>query len=258
MILTGILVMAAGCGALMAQAGKAPAKGQPAGPRVNPDEVKAYNAVIQAQSAGPDAVIKAADDLLTRFADTQFKETALSLEAAAYQQKGDFAKAEVLDEDVLKLNPQNNRASLQLGELIVTHTFGNDLDKEEKLARAEKLLNQTIEELKTAAKPNPQVTDAQWEAYKRGNTAQAESNLARAAMMRNKYDDAVADYKAANDADPQPAYQAYMAQALQRGGKNDEALAICTKLLADPQVNPSVKAYAQNVQKAATAAKGAK
>jgi tetratricopeptide (TPR) repeat protein len=259
-ILTGILAAAAGCGALLAQQAKveqaAPAQ---TGPKVKSNaEAQAVNGMIMARSSGPDAMIKAAEDLLTKFSDTEFKETAYTFEAQAYQQKGDYAKAEIFDEDILKINPKNSDASLQLGELIVNHTGENDLDKEEKLAKAEKLLNQTIEEVKVAQKPNPQITDAQWEGYKKGSIGEAQADLGRSAMLRKKYDDAAAAYKQANDTDPQAAYQAYMAQAYQKGGKNDEALAVCDKLLSDAQLNPTIKQYVQTVQRAATAAKGAK
>jgi tetratricopeptide (TPR) repeat protein len=259
-ILTGILAAAAGCGALVAQPAQVQQGAAPtAQPKVKSSaEAQAVNAMIQARSAGPDAVIKAADDLLTKFADTEFKEIAFTFEAQAYQQKGDFAKAEIFDEDILKMDPKNSDASLQLGELIVNHTGENDLDKEEKLAKAEKLLNQTIENVKVAAKPNPQITDAQWENYKKGTISEAQSDLARSAMLRKKYDDAIANYKSASETDPQPAYSAYLAQAYQKAGKNDEALALCDKLLSDPQLNPQIKQYVQNVQRAATAAKGAK
>jgi len=267
-ILTGILA-AAGCGALMAQPAQvsqsqpAQAQNQPAQAQNQPKpksnaEAQAVNAMIQARSSGPDAMIKAADDLVSKFADTEFKELAYTFEAQAYQTKGDAAKAEFFDEEILKINPKNADASLQLGELIVNHTGENDLDKEEKLAKAEKLLNQTIDNLKAAPKPNPQITDAQWEGFKKQETAEAQADLGRAALLRKKYDDAVAAYKAASETDPQPAYQAYMAQAYQKAGKNDEALALCDKLLSDPQLNPQIKQYLQNVQRAANAAKGAK
>lgn len=257
MIFSGILVVAAGCGALMAQA-PAPAPAPAAGPKVKSnEEAKAVNAMIQAQSAGPDAVIKAADDLITRFSDTDFKEIALTFEATAYQQKGDFARTEVIDQDILKLNPKSYQASLQLGEMMVNHTGENDLDRDEKLAQVEKYLNAAIEEVKVATKPNPRITDGQWEGFKKSEIAQAQSDLGKASMLRKKYDDAIANYKAANDTDPAPAYQAYMALAYQKAGKNDEALALCDKVLAAPQLNSAIKSFTLNVQKTATAAKSA-
>jgi tetratricopeptide (TPR) repeat protein len=272
-IFTGILAVAAGCGTLLAQPAQvqqaAPAAPQ-AGPKVKSKaEADAVQALFNARSAGPDAIIKAADDLVSKFADTDFKEIAYTLEATAYEQKSRqtadkgaqtdaVAKAEFYDEEVLKINPKSADASMQLGELIINHTGENDLDKEEKLAKAEKLLNQSIDSVKAATKPNPQITDAQWEGYKKGSIAQAQSDLGRLAMLRKKYDDAITQYKAAYDSSPEPAFQAYLAQAYQKAGKNDEALALCDKMLGDAQLNPAIKQYVQNVQRAATAAKGAK
>src|SRR5215469_13104435 len=107
-ILTGILA-AAGCGALMAQPAQV-SQSQPAQAQNQPKpksnaEAQAVNAMIQARSSGPDAMIKAADDLVSKFADTEFKELAYTFEAQAYQTKGDAAKAEFFDEEILKINP---------------------------------------------------------------------------------------------------------------------------------------------------------
>jgi tetratricopeptide (TPR) repeat protein len=265
-ILIGILAAAAGCGALMAQQSKAQtgtqgaapgAAAQPSGPRPKSnEEVKAVNAMIQAQAQGPDAVLKAADDLLTRFSDTEFKGIALSLEADAYQRKGDFAKAEIAYQDALKLNPKDFQAELQLGALIVSHTGENDLNKDQELTQADTLLRKAITDVKEAAKPNPQLTDEKWASIQKQEVADATSNLAKAALLRKNYDEAINQYKSAQEMDPQPAYQAYLAMAYQKAGKNDESLDLCNKLLADPQLNPAVKNYVTNVQKMATAAKG--
>ena len=201
---------------------------------------------------------KTAEDLLNKHADTDFKEIALISEATAYQQKGDAVKAQIYSERVLEVNPKNVQATLMLGEVIAQHTRENDLDKEEKLTKAEKYLNDTIANAKTMEKPSPQIPDAQWEEQKKYIIAEAQNDLGLAAMARKKMDVAVTDFKAAVDMDPQPAYQVRLASVLQSTGKNDEALAICDKLLADPQLHPQIKAVAMQVKTAATAAKGGK
>ena len=78
MILTGALALVAGVSSLMAQAAppKAPA------PK-SKDELAAVQALFTATRTGPDATIKAAEDLLTKFADTDFKDVALLSEAEA-------------------------------------------------------------------------------------------------------------------------------------------------------------------------------
>lgn len=261
LILAGILSLAAGLSPLAAQQIEQPKK-EAAGPKApqpkSKGELEAVQALFNAQQAGPDAIIKAADDLLSKYADTEFKEIALYVEAVAYQQKRDAMKAQIYAERVLQVNPKNVQATLMIGELIAQGTRENDLDKEEKLAKAEKMLNDTISNAKSMEKPNPQLTDAQWEEQRKYLIAEAQNDLGLCALVRKKYDDAATQFKAAADLDPQPAYQVRLASALQQGGKNDEALAIVDKLLADPQLHPAIKNVAMQVKTAATAAKGGK
>ena len=54
--------------------------------------------------------IAAAENLITKFADTDFKEIALYIEADAYQQKGDPDKAQIYAERALEANPKNFQA----------------------------------------------------------------------------------------------------------------------------------------------------
>lgn len=255
MIFTGALAIAAGF-SLMAQQ---PAKPAPKGPQPKSQgELTAVQALFNAQQAGPDAVIKAADDLLTKYADTEFKEIALYVEAVAYQQKRDPIKAQLTAERVLEINPKNVQATLMVGELIAQSTHENDLDKEDKLAKSEKMLNETIDNAKTMDKPNPQITDEQWAESKKYLIAEAENDLGLDALTRKKPDAAAAHFKTAVDLDPQDAYNVRYASALQASGKNDEAIAICDKLLAKPDLHPAIKQVATQVKNAATAAKGGK
>lgn len=247
MTLAGILAVAAGASGLMAQKQPAP-KSQ--------KELDAVKAMFAATQTSPDQTIAAAEALITGFADTEFKELALFFEARSYQQKNDMVRAQVYGERVLEINPKNYQTTLLLGEVIAQTTRENDLDKEEKLAKAEKYLKDTIENLKTAAKQNPQMTDKDWEDVKQQMTAEAHSGLGLVALTRKKYDAAVAEFKTAGDMDPQPAYQVRQASALQSQGKNDEAIALCDKLLADPQLHPQIKQVAQGVRATAIKAGG--
>ncbi len=262
---TGLLLTAAGISGLMAQQaapqGGQPAQGQAQQQQMVPGAKSAgeSQAVIAlftaAQSNNVDGIIKGAEDLVTKYADTVFKEQAYYLEAAAYQQKGDVDKAQIYAERVLTENPKNYQAALMVGELLAQRTRENDLDREEKLTKASKLLGDTITTLQTAAKPNPQLPDAQWEEGKKFMMAQAHSDLGLVALTRKKYDAAITEFKAANDLDAQPAYQVRMASAYQMSGKNDEALAIVNKLLADPQLHPQIKNVAESIKNAASQGK---
>jgi len=261
MILTGTLALATGLFPAMAQ--QPPAAQQKGGDKSglipgtkSVGESQAVSALAQAaQSQDPDAIIKASDELITKYADTTFKETALLQEAQAYDAKHDAVKAQIYAEQALAVNPKSYQAELLLGQTLVKGTRDNDLDKEEKLTKADKYLHDAIASISAAAKPNPQLTDAQWEEGKKFIIAQAHGSLGLAANTRKKYDVAATELQAAYDADPQPAFLVQKASALHSAGKEAEAIAVCEKVLADPQLHPQIKQVATQIKDAATRAK---
>ena len=104
-------------------------------------------------------------------------------------------------------------------------------------------------------KPNPTIPDEQWENFKKGEIAEAQANLGRLYMIRKKWNDAMANLQPALDADPQPAYFVWLATAQVQAGKNEEALATCDKLLAQPNLDPRFKQAISGVRAQALMAK---
>jgi len=252
MILTGLLAIGAGAMCLMAQ-GTAPKGGAkaPAGAKApkSQGELEALQA-LQAAGNDPDKAIAASEALITKFADTDFKSIALYIEADAYERKGDFNRMEIYAERVLEADPTDFRAGLMLAKHYATHTGANDLDKEEKLAKGDKYANQVIEMMKTAPKPNAGVTDEQWAEVRKDSTAEAYSSMGLGNLTRKKYDAAAANFKSAVEANsrPEPAYMVRLASALQQAGKNDEAVQWCDKVLAIPDVHPTIKNLATQIK----------
>lgn len=262
-ILAGILAMAAGVTGLMAQAPKGkPAQegasaGAAKGPTVkSPEEGKAVMALINAQG-NPDNVIAAAEALLTKYADTEFKDTALYMEAASYQQKGDREKVQVYAERALAANPKNFQSSLMLAENLIQQTREHDLDRDEKLTKGEKYANDAIASINAATKPNPQMTDQQWEEAKKDIIAEAHEALGMSALIAKKYDPAIAELKMAVDgaAQPQPAYKVRLASAYQSAGKYDESIAMAEAVMGDAQAPQQVKQVAQSIRAGSVVAK---
>ena len=253
-IFTGILAIGIGAACLMAQAPAPAAKG-PA-PK-SKGEVEALQA-LQAAANDPDKTIAACENLITKFADTDYKAIALFMEADAYQRKGDLDHMVIFAERTLEADPKEFRAMLLLSNYYATHTRENDLDREEKLGKAEKLANQVIEMMKTMPKPNLQITDEQWAEARKDTAAEGYNSIGIANLTRKKYDVAAAAFKSASDTNsrPEPAYMVRQASALQSGGKNDEAVALCDKVIAIPDVHPQVKNVATAIRNAAIKAGG--
>jgi tetratricopeptide (TPR) repeat protein len=264
-LLTGILVLTAGISALMAQAPAARPAGQPAAqpaaapgaPQAAPvTENSLLQSMVRAQQANnPDATIKAAEQLLTTFPNTQLKEAALSFEAAAYEDKKDNAASRAKWEEVLKINPKSIQANLKMGEIIGLAVKDKSLDKDEDVAQANKYVSTAFEIIKTAAKPNPTLTDAQWEDAKKAMEAEGHDALGMMNLNIKKYDVAIQEFQAAATADPQPTYQARLATAMDSAGKHDDAIALCDKILAQPELHPAVKEYVTKLKTQATNAK---
>ncbi len=260
---TGILALAAGLSGLMAQQGAAPKQSAPQeaappaqkGPAPKSEGEKAALGAIQtaASNQDADAIIQACEDLVTKFADTDFKETAYTLEAKAYQMKRDDAHAQVFARKALEINPKAYQMTLLLGETIQAHLGAHDLNHDEKLKEATKAFNDTMEILKTAEKPNPNLPDEQWMTIRKYLDAQAHNGLGMLAMVDSKWDAAIAEFKLAVEEDPeQDAYSTRLASVYQAAGKNQEAIAECDKLLAKPTLHPQIKAVVTKIKMDAT------
>lgn len=195
-----------------------------------------------------DGRIAAIDNVLNKFADTEYKPALLTMAAALYQSKGDSEKTTIYAERALQADPKDYQAMLMLGQNLATHTREFDLDKEDKLTRADKYANDALKTLQTAEKPRPDLTDEQWTEAKKNLLGQAHEILGTSAMVRKKYDAAVTEYKAAADAEApntEPATLVRLAAAENQAGKPDDAVATIDKVMAMPNLDARIRSVAQ-------------
>jgi len=213
-------------------------------------------ALVAVQSATTaDDRLKAIDNVLTKYADTEFKAVLLSMALQTAQQKNDFIQITNYAERILDGDPKNALAQVTIAFETARRIRENDLDKEEQLAKAEKYADQALANAPTLAKPQSNITDADWDVRKKDIMSQAHETKGMVATIRKKRDAAVLEYKAAAEVtpNPDPATLVRLGQAYIDAGQYDEAVASLDKAIAVPTVLPQVKTIAE--QKKAEALK---
>lgn len=233
-ILRGVLALAVAVPGLLAQPKP---KSQP--------EFEALKAMFDAQTA--DSRIAACENVLTKFADSDFKATALYFEALSYEQKGNYEQSVVFGERTVEADPKHYQAMLMLATAIAQHTKEFDLDRAEKLAQVDKYAKSALVVLKDAPKPNANLSDDQWAGAKKDFTAQAHAALGMGALASKKLDVAETEFKTALEvaANPDPGVMVRLGRAYSEDGKYDEAIAQFDKVMAISDVNPTIRQIAQ-------------
>jgi tetratricopeptide (TPR) repeat protein len=227
---------------------------QAAGPKPKSQkEVEALQAVQNA--AAPEQRLQAIDNVLEKFADTEYKPLLLDMAIQTAQQLNDPARVEVYSERALKDNPKDVTAQLALASSTVQGTKEFDLDKEQKLTKAEKYANSALESLKTAPPANPQMSEAEWQQMKKQMNAEAYADLGAVAVLRKKFDVAINNYKTAADNDPQSVILVRLANAYNQANQPDNAIATAERVMALPDAPAQVKQIAQAEKARATKAK---
>jgi len=204
-----------------------------AGPQ--PKSQEELDAILAVQnSQDPDSRISAADALLKKFADTEFKAWALQMQMLSYQQKNDFDNMLVYGERALEADPENAIVMIQLAFAIPSRTREFDLDKDEKLAKAEDLAKRAMAIVPVMPKHNPQIPDEEWLLVKKDFMSQAHESLGMVALLRKDYAGAEDSLRKAIEMAPEQQSQSFyqLANALKEQGKYDEALTSVDQAIA--------------------------
>lgn len=216
-------------------------------------ERAALKAVNDATTA--DDRLTAIDNVLTKYADTEYKDALLGMALQTAQQKADFALTITWAERILDGDPKNAQAQATIAFETARHTREFDLDKDEKLAKAEKYADQALANATAMVKPQATMTDADWDARRKDFLSQAHESKGMIASLRKKRDVAIQEYKAAVEVTPtpDPATVVRLGQAYIDAGQYDDAAAAFDKAIAMPNAMQQVKDVA--AQKKADALK---
>jgi hypothetical protein len=210
---------------------------------------------IQAEQ-DPAAKMAKVDAFIAKFADTEFKAWAYNQATQAADQKNDGTKVLIYADLAIEADPKAYHPMLMAAAELARSTRENDLDKEEKLTKADKLAHQALDIIPAATKPNPQITEDQWAEIKKEFTADGHRDLGMIATVRKKYDVAIAEFKQAVEIPGQPDLATFvrLAAVYNDAKQPDEAQATLAKMEAlvalakkqpSPQPNPIVVSYQQ-------------
>lgn len=205
-------------------------------------EIAALQAIQSATD--PDARLKAIDDLLTNFADTEFKNAVLDMAVETARQKNDPALVNIWADRALEANPKDFIAMADLASITAGQMKEFDLNLKDEAAKVDKNAHGTIDLIKDAAKPNATMSDADWTGYKADLVAAAHEALGLSDSAQKNYAGAIEEYKAGLAAHSNSVLMVRMGQAYAQNKQYDEAIAEFTQALADPGASPAVKQVA--------------
>ncbi len=222
-------------------------------------EVEALQAIQNATD--PDSRLKAIDNLLTNFADTEFKNAVLDMAVETARQKNDPTLVNIWADRALQANPKDYIAMDDLAAITAGQMKEFDLNLKDEAAKVDKNAHGAMDNIKDATKPNPNMSDADWTGYKADLVAAAHEALGLSDMAQKNYTGAIDEYKAGMAAHSNSVLMVRLGQAYTRTKQYDEAIAQFTQAMADPGASTAVKQVAQagkvNAEKLKTAASGA-
>jgi tetratricopeptide (TPR) repeat protein len=227
-------------------------------------EVEALMAIQNA--ADPDARIQAAEELLVKFKDTEFKEFALQMQMLSHQQKNDYENMLIAGERTLEVNPDNVVVLVALAQAIPQRTREHDLDKEEKLTKANDFATRAQKIIPGLEKFNPSIPDEDWMKYKKSAMSQTHEAIGMVAFVRKDYPKAEAAFKSAAEVSPEPEATVFYRLGMVYSSQNklDDAIAAMDKAIAaggvkvgDRDLAVDQKAQIQKAKQAAGEAKPA-
>jgi tetratricopeptide (TPR) repeat protein len=189
-ILTVLAAVCVVAGMLAAQSAS-PTPPKPKGKK----ELDAVRAMYAAQT--PDDQIAKAKELIDKYADSDFRGSAFYVMAAASDLKRDLDNVVVYGEQAVAVDPMNFGSMALMSKAIAMGTKKFDLDKADKLTRADKLAKDAIDLSKKAPKPNAELTDEQWASAVKDIVEPAYEGLAFESLAKEDYAGCAENFKLA-------------------------------------------------------------
>ena len=205
-------------------------------------EYQAYQAAV-AKINDPAALEAAANDFAAKFPDSELRVLLFKQAMAAYRNANNGDKMMEMGRKVLAIDPDSPEAQIDVAENMIGHTHDTDLDKTQRWAEAEKLLQHALETIDTDIVVNPGTPQDRVDAFKADLRSSAYSLLGTLAGDQEKYPEAESYYRKSLDAfptQPDPVVVLRLTLVLDKQGRYGDALKEADKAVELTQQIPSL------------------
>jgi tetratricopeptide (TPR) repeat protein len=230
-----------------AQAGAAQTAPPPAPKRLpqakTQPEYQAYQAAM-AKANDPAGLEAAANDFAAKYPDSELRVLLFKAAMGAYRSANNSDKMMEMGRKVLAIDPDSPEALLGVAEVLVERTHDTDIDKAQRWAEADKLLQHCLQTIDTDIITPPNTPQEKVDAFKADLRSTAYSFLGTLAFNQEKYPDAEGYYRKALDAfpsQPDAIVVLRLALVLDKQGRYGDALKEADRAVElMPQQNPSL------------------
>lgn len=225
----------------------APAQGKRPPQAKTQPEFDAYKAAAANQN-DPAVMEKAAADFATKFPDSELRAMLFKVAMHGYQNANNAEKMMEMGRAVLKIDPDDPEALVGVAEVLTERTRDTDLDKDQRLAEAEKLAQHAIETVDTDVVVPAGTPQDRIDAYKGFYRSTAYSILGTLSFNQEKYPDAEKYFQKSIDAypsQPDPVVVLRLALALDKQSKYPDALKQANRAVELTQENTTAGTLAR-------------
>ena len=187
-------------------------------------------------AASLDERIEAGTAFMANFPDSDAKGLAAYMLMLSYQGKNDFENMMIYGDETLASTTDPGvtvGVLVSLSNAIPNRTREFDLDKEEKLSKAEDYAKRAITMIPMLQKVDPNISDDDWLMTKKNFMSQCHESIGLIAVKREDFPAAEESLRKSLDlsTDPLPSALYNLGLALHRQGKKDEAINIADRCM---------------------------
>lgn len=200
-------------------------------------EFDAYQAAMK-NASDPAAMEKSADDFAAKFPSSELRDILYRVAMRGYQNNDKGEEMSGAAQKLLKIDPDDPEALVDVAEVTVEHTRDTDLDKDQRLDSAATNAQHALQSVETDIPSG--VQPQQVELFKAMVRSTAYSILGGVSDRREKYADSEDYYRKAIAADPahaDPVLVLRLALALDKQGKYADALQQANRAVEMTQEN---------------------